>query len=220
MTTDHETAPADHGDDDNQPLDWAEIDHDIAAGAKAFGELLRNAGRDWTHWSATILGLRGLRTRAFAKAGTTNMQSQVYRDAMSALLVLRKHAIYDQMKKQDRSDCYRLMDRLEDVDVWYSGLANDDKLRWKHPGAVAKHCPKEYLSGMRQHNQPKPVRKALKKPPVNPEIERLRALVDQLIKRLAKYEPSALDLLDQLYQADPDDRTDNLFNGDEADSED
>jgi hypothetical protein len=40
---------------------------------------------------------------------------------------------------------------------------------------------------------------------VDPEIERLRALLIQVIKRPAKYEPEALELLDQLHPDDPDD---------------
>lgn len=201
--------PTDDTDDTENPvLDRAAIDRDIAAGAKAFGELLHRASVDWTHWSATILGLRGLRTLAFDRAGTTNMQSQAYRDAMGSLLTLRKHSIYNQLDKPTRSDCYRLMDRLEELDVWYGGLDRTDKLKWKHPTTIAKHCPKEYLSGgMRRHNQPKIGKK---KPMVSFETERLKALLIQVIKRLAKYEPAALDLLDQIHPADPDDPLDDI----------
>jgi hypothetical protein len=87
-------------------LDRGAIDHDIATGAKAYEKLLRSADQDWTNWSATIVGLRGLRSLAFDKAKTTNMKSQAFRSAMSDLLQLRKYSIYDQIKKQTRSDCY------------------------------------------------------------------------------------------------------------------
>src|SRR5262245_14513258 len=100
------------------------IEHQIAEGAKAFKELQQNAALDWTHWSATILGMRALRTLAFAKAGTTNMRSQAYRDAIQALLTLRRYSIFDQIDRQTRSDCYKLMDRLEDVDAWYGVCPN------------------------------------------------------------------------------------------------
>jgi hypothetical protein len=112
-------------DDENTAgaeLDRAAIDHDIAEGAKAYQALLKNADLDWNYWFKTILGLRGLRALACARAGTANMQSQSYRDAMSYLLTLRKYSIYDQIQKQTRSDCYRLMNRLEDIDTWYSAL--------------------------------------------------------------------------------------------------
>ena len=56
--------------EDTTVLDREALDRDIEAGAKAFRELLRNADLDWTHWSATILGMRGLRSLAYAKAGT------------------------------------------------------------------------------------------------------------------------------------------------------
>jgi hypothetical protein len=205
-------------DDDDGQLDRAAIDRDIAVGARAFTALLKNAGLDWSHWSEVIVGLRGLRSLAFAMAGTSKMSSQVYRDAMRGLLSLSKYSVYDQIKPQDRSDCYRLMDRLDEVDTWYAGLAADDKLRWKHPGAIAKHCPRQFLSGgMRQHNHPP--KSGQKKPAVTAETERLRALLIHVIKRLAGYEPKALDLLDQIIPADPDDQIDDVHAEDEAEVE-
>jgi hypothetical protein len=199
----------DDDNDENSPLDRDSIEREIAAGAKAFKALLDNASKDWTHWSATILGLRGLRSLAFEKAGTASMQAQAFRDAMSSLLTLRKYSIYDQIDKQTRSDCYRIMDHLEEVDLWYGSLSRDDKMRWKHPGTIAKHCPKEYLSGMRKHNQPKKIGKA--KPVVSVETERLKALLIQVIQRLAKYEPDALELLNKIYPAEPSDSLDDFL---------
>jgi hypothetical protein len=194
--------------DDDDPLDRVAIDRDIAAGAKAFSELLRNAALDWTHWSATILGLRGLRSLAFAKAGTNKMSSQAYRDAMMSLLSLHKYSIYDQIDKQTRSDCYRLMDHLDAIDAWYANLPTSDKLRWRHPTTITKHCPRHLLSGgMRGHNKPP----GKKKPAVTAETERLKELLIIVIKRLIKYDPSASDLLDQVYRTAPDDQVDDLF---------
>jgi hypothetical protein len=195
-------------DDTPAELDRAAIDREIAAGAKAFQELLRNASVDWAHWSATILGLRGLRSLAFAKAGTTNMQSQAFRDAMSGLLLQRKYSIYDRIPKQDRSDCYRLMDRLEDVDAWYATVPVEDKLKWKHPNTIAKHCPPEFLSGMRKHNRAK----RGKKPAVSAETERLKGLLMQAIGIIMDFKPEAAkQLLAQIHLADPDDDVDELF---------
>ena len=211
-------------DDDTEKneLDREAIDRDIAAGAKAFAELLRNASLDWTHWSATILGLRGLRSLAYARAGSTNMRSQAYRDAISYLLTLRKYAIYDEIDKQTRSDCYKLMNRLEDVDRWYGTLSTADKLRWKHPTTITKHCPRQYLEGgMRRHNQPLPLTTVRRKPAVTVETERLKALVLMLIRRLARYEPDVLALLDTVISpADvPSDPLDDLIAPPEADDE-
>ena len=202
------TADADHTDD--TVLDRTAIDRDIVVGARAYQALLKNADLDWSHWSATIVGLRGLHALACEKAGTSSMTSQAFRDAMRSLLQLRKYAVYDLIPKQTRSECYRLMERLEDIDGWYAQLPADDKLRWKHPASVAKHCPKQFLrGGMRRHNQPP---KVGKKPAVSFETERLKALLIQVIKRLAKYEPDAIDLLDQLHlPADPEDRVDDIF---------
>jgi hypothetical protein len=196
-------------------LDRESIDHDIVAGAKAYKQLVKNAEEDWTRWSAIILGLRGLRSLAFEKAGTNNMQSQSYRNAMKGLLTLRKYMIYDQIDKQVRSVCYSLMDNLEQIDSWYSSLSKDEQLRWKHPASIVKHCPRHLVrGGMRGHNNPP--RPAPRRPAVSVETERLKALLIQVIKRLARYEPAALDLLDQLHLSAAEDRVDDLFTREQA----
>jgi hypothetical protein len=121
---------------------------------------------------------------------------------MNSLLGLSKYSIYDQIEKQTRSDCYRLMDRLEDVDLWYSKLSTDDKLRWKHPSTIAKHVPREYLAGgMRRHNQQP---KGKRKPAIDAETERLKALLIQVIMRLVKHEPECIDLLKQVHPSETD----------------
>jgi hypothetical protein len=206
---------------DDPVLDRASIDRDIAAGAKAFRELERNASLDWTHWSATILGLRGLRSLAFEKAKTNNMKSQAYRDAMSALLMLRKHSDYDRIDKQTRSDCYKFMDRLEDIDHWYaSQVSTHDKLRWRHPTTIVKHCPKHLLSGgMHGHNKPK--KKGEKKPAVTAETERLKALLLQAIEIIMEFKPDAAkSLLRQVQPADPEDSVADMYATPEEGSDD
>jgi hypothetical protein len=194
---------------EHQALDMASIDIDIITGARAYTKLLAHSADDWNSWEATIIGLRALRSLAYAKAGTSNMNSQAYRDAMSRLLMQRKYAAYGQMEKQDRSACYRLMDRIEEISVWYAGLKPTEKMRWKHPESIAKHCPRHLIAqGMRGHNRPP---KGKKKPLINAETERLKALLIQVIKRLAKFDPTALDLLDQISPADPVDNVEDLY---------
>lgn len=204
-------------------LDHEAIDRDIAAGAKMFGELLRKAGDDWTRWSGTILALRGLRALAAEAAGTTNMKSQAHRDAMTALLRLRKHAIFTQMDNPTRSNCYRLMDHLEDIDEWYGELTRNEKMAWKHPTTIVKHCPKELLTGgMKGHNKP-PKKKGPKKRKGNPEAETLRALLIRIIdKYVQPVDPGeAATLRAMLYPDpnDPDDGLDNLGVGNEVEAE-
>jgi hypothetical protein len=184
-------------------LDMASVNADILAGARAFEKLLRHSDDDWQSWSLTIRGLRALRSLIFERTKTNNMQSQVYRDEMSRMLEQRKYSAYGHITKQARSSCYKLADRIEDIDLWYAALPTPDKLRWKHPDSIVKNCPRHLVDGgMRGHNKPK---RALKKTFLNPEIERLRALLIKVIKRLVKYEPDARELLDQINPADPDD---------------
>ena len=51
-----------------------------------------------------------------------------------------------------------------------------------------------------------------KKPAVTAETERLKALLIEVIRRLAKYEPEALDMLKRVMPADPNDSLDDLGN--------
>jgi hypothetical protein len=190
-------------------LDMDAINADIAAGVRAFQKLLTHASDDWTSWSITIKGFRALRDLTFARTGTSNIQSDAYRKELGAMLSLKKYSAYSHITKQVRSACYKLMDAIEEVDIWHAALPTEDKLRWKHPESIAKHVPKNLLKdGMRGHNKPK----GKKKPITNAEIERLRVLLIQVIRRLAKYEPKAIDLLDELNPADPNDNVDDLWN--------
>lgn len=204
--------------DEMEELDHVAIERDIVAGAKAFGQLLKHSSRSWTFWSATILGLRGLRTLAYAQAGTSSMTSQAYRDAMRSLLNQRKYSIYAQMDNPTRSDCYKLMDHLEEIDAWYNNLPTADRLRWQHPETILKHCPEEFVKGSRRSAQSK--KKNPRKPLVSVETERLKRLLIQVIKRLMRYEPEAIELLDQIQPPDvPDDSTDDLFEAELEDVE-
>jgi hypothetical protein len=194
-------------DDPDDPIDYEAVDAQITDGARAFRQLLDHAANDWTHWEITIRGLRALRTLAFAKGSTNDMHSQAYRDAMRALLQQQRSAVYNQIDKQTRSDCYKLMDCLEQISIWYSTLPASNKLRWKHPSSIAKHCPKNLMMGPRPNQK----KKGAKKPIVDAEIERLRVLLQEAIKLLIKHEPThAQRLLGQVMPADPDDSLDGI----------
>jgi hypothetical protein len=104
-----------------------------------------------------------LQSLAFAEARTTDTRSHAYRDAMGNLLRRKAHAAYDQIDKPTRSFMSKLCDSIEDVDVWYGTLPASDRLKWKHPQAIAKHCPKRLLAGPGiGHNK---LKKAVRKKP-------------------------------------------------------
>jgi hypothetical protein len=196
--------------DDDQTeavIDKAALETQILAGAKAFGELLHRVGDDWMRWQITIVGLRGLRDLARARAHTMDIQSYAYRQEMSALLQLRKYSVYDQIDKPTRSACYQIMDSLDEISAWYYALPSSEKLQWKHPRSIAKHAPRHLVEGGKGHNKP---RRKRTKPASSPEVERLKVLLVQVIKRLLKYEPEAAELLDQISPADPNDKLDDL----------
>jgi hypothetical protein len=196
--------------DDAPELDRESMEADITAGARAFSKLLHQASDDWTSWSITIVGFRALRNLAFAQSHSSDIHSYAYRQAMSNNLRLRKYSVYDQIDKPTRSACYKIMDTIDQISVWYAALPAADQLRWKHPQSIMKHAPQNLVNGGRGHNWPK---KNMKKSLTSVEIERLRELLIQVIKRLIKYEPEARDLLDHLSPStnDPDDNISDLF---------
>jgi hypothetical protein len=191
--------------DPEEVLDLAVIDADIREGAKAMAWLEKNTKASWSHWSTFIKGFRSFRNLVFAQTQTHDIKAHAYRQKIGELMELKKYAAYA-IDKQDRSDCYALMDRIEDIDRWYFALPSHEQRRWSHPNSVRKHAPKHLLSAGRGHNKPPKIKKP--KPVVSAEIERLKAMLLQVIKRLAKYEPEAIDLLDQVQP--PSDPSDSL----------
>lgn len=191
-------------------IDMDSIEADIAAGVKAYGQLLRHASDDWNSWKITIIGLRALRNLAFSRSHSSDIKSYAYRQEIGALLRQRKYSVFDNIDKQTRSTCYKLMDNVEDISIWYEALPASEQLRWKHPDAIAKHCPRNLVAGGFGGNKPKA--KSAKKRVVSAEEERLRALLIKVIKQLAKFDPEALELLDQVTPpGDPDDDLDDVF---------
>jgi hypothetical protein len=88
-------------------------------------------------------------------------------------------------------------------------------MEWKHPSTIVKHCPPRLVKGgLIGHNTPPRRAAGPRKPIVNAETERLKALLIQVIKRLAKHELDALELLDQIMpRAEPVDSVDDLYAG-------
>ena len=204
------TDETEHADEEGlAPLDEKAAKDDIAAGARALKELKKTAGRNWDHWSAAIRGWRGLRELAFLRAGTRDTKAQAYRDSMTYQLGLVKNFEYRDIEKETRSAMTRLIGHIDEIDAWHAALQVWEKERWTNPQTIVKHAPKHLLIGQ-SHNQPK--RKTKPKKKGNPEAESLRAVLIKVIRRLAKYEPDALDLLDDLYvgASDPDDGLDDL----------
>ena len=95
---------------------------------------------------------------------------------MGQLLKQKKYMIYDQIDNPTRSFMYKLCDHIEDITFWYAGLPASDKNNWKHPQAVAKHCPTKYLASPgKGHNKPPTKTTGKKKPPMT-NTERSRRL--------------------------------------------
>jgi hypothetical protein len=187
-------------------LDMESIESDIAAGVKAFSKLLKRSAEDWMSWSITIRGLRALRNLAFANSHTSDLSSWHYRQALGDLLEQKKYSVYSHIDKQTRSTCYKLMDGIEEVDAWYATLPAADQLRWKHPDAIAKHCPKHLLAGGKGHNKPKKIDQ--KKRASSAEEDRLRQILIVIINGfVVPVNPQrAAELLKQIYpEGDPND---------------
>jgi hypothetical protein len=185
-------------------IDKEACEHDAKVGAQALQNLRKTAHDDFTSWAAAIRGLRGLRELAFAKTGTRDIKSFHYRQEIGALLGQARYAVYSDIDRPTRSSCYKLMDRIDDIAVWYAGLSSNDQLRWKHPDTIAKHCPPQYLSNGIGHNQPKPNGK--KKRPETANEERLRDIILNAMAALKRQDiGKAIALLEGVYQPDFDD---------------
>lgn len=196
--------------EDAPELDMASINEDIANGAREFKRLLKHATDEWSSWSAVIQGLRALRNLVFAQSRSNNINSQAYRQTMASLLGQRQYSIYDSIDKPTRSTCYKLMDSLEEIDVWYNTLSKPEQMRWKHPDSIAKHCPSQYVKRGKDGDKAKA--KGKKKKTVPAEVVRLRALLIKVIRRLMVYEPEAVELLDQInLEGDPEDDVSEMF---------
>ena len=180
--------------DDDPVIDKAGAEAEADKGNRALVKLLNHASDDWASWSITIVGWRALHSLAFAKAHTTNTSSQAYRDAMGELLRKKSHAAYDQIDRPTRSYMSKLCDNIEAIDVWYGGLPATDRLKWKHPQAIAKHAPEHLLAGgLRGHNKPKTGKK---KSASSAEEDRLRALLIAIIREfVAPTNPQRADAL-------------------------
>lgn len=208
----------DINDNDEDVLDMTAINADIAAGARAYGELLKNVTEDWGRWTIIVRGLRALRDLAFAKAHTRDIKSWHYRQELSALLERRPYSVYSHIDKQTRSTCYKLMDRLDEICDWHKTLPANDQLRWKHPDFIAKHCPKHLLEGgLREHNKPK--KTSQKKRASTAEEDRLRQLLLVIITEFVRPQnPARADeLLKQVFpEGDPNDGLVGIFDAEQA----
>lgn len=222
MNDDEITNNTDDNSDEEQLVDLKAVNKQIAAGAKALDYMFNHASDDFTKWVIIIRGLRGLCDLAARNAGTRDIHSWHHRQALGALLQQPKHAIYDRLSKQQRSACYKLMDRIDDVRDWYITREVNDQLRWKSPDAVVKNCPKHLLAGgMRGHNKPKPIGK--KKRASSAEEDRLRTILIQIITEFVRpANPQKADqLLHQIYPAgDPNDDLGDLADRDSDDADD
>ena len=226
MNDDDENPSLTHLSDETAPLDLKATEQSIAEGALAKEWLDKNAGLSWSHWSRFIKGLRSLRDLTFSIAKTRDLASQSYKQTLNDLLRKPKYAAYiarNAKERKDRSDCYALMDHIEDVDLWYATLAPHDQRRWNHPNTIKKHCDPQFVSGGMGHNQPpRAAANAKKAKPRNLEADGLREVLLKFCrailnaKSLKTVQAEAVKLLDHL--ADPDDSVADIGN-DEEDAE-
>src|SRR5262249_45633081 len=91
---------------------------------------------------------------AFAEAHTSSIASYDYRQKLAELLRRQKWSALAQIDKQTRSSCYKLMDRIEEIAVWYAQLPGNDKMRWQHPDTIVKHAPR-HLAQAAMRNVPR-----------------------------------------------------------------
>jgi hypothetical protein len=202
----------DSQDEAGEVFDLEALKADAIEGAKAAAYLFEHKTDDWERMVKMIRGLRGLRDLCYHKTGTRKPTDFANRQEMGRLLSQRQYAAYDRVK-QYRSDAYKMMENLEDIDDWYHGrvsyqgypITDDDRMEWKSLRTIIKHVPPQLTGHEDRVAKAPPKKTGPKKRTVTAEedqlraaFEALRALTLQVIKRLAKFDPSALDLLDEL----------------------
>jgi hypothetical protein len=105
----------------------------IAAEASAaYDRIKTEYGRQREDW-LNVIGpaLLIARTGAMKIAGTTNVRSQAYRDAIPGEL---ERLNLTKIERNDRSLCLKIMDNLEDVEAWLAQRPNPDRLN--HPKTI------------------------------------------------------------------------------------
>jgi hypothetical protein len=187
------------------------VKDDIAKGLKAVGAMHKATQKNWNNWSRIVKGLRALRTLIFHETGARSVQADAFKKRMGEMLHTPKYEPFSDASigKQARSDCYKLADHIEEIDPWLAGRSGDERDEWNHPSTLVKHlqklAPHLLSGGMKGHNKP-PRKPGKKKPMFDAEVERLKAILIRVIRRLAKHEPDAIELLDELTpQPDPSD---------------
>jgi hypothetical protein len=175
----------DDDDESRTRYETKKIDRDIAEGVKAYQRLLKNAADDWENWMPVIAGWQALKLKAIATCGTSDVRSNAYQKAMSELMRKDPYKDYDSINKATRSAMTRMMEHVEDIDRWYTKLPPKDKLNWKNPQTIVKHCPKEYLTNP-QHNLPP---KDKKKKKGGGSSERYCTFAMKIIKEMQETDP-------------------------------
>jgi hypothetical protein len=217
MTYEHEDDHED-GDATRTPLSMKEAEADADTGVRALEHLLTHAAEDWMRWSMAVKGWRGLRAMAMDRAGTSDIDSQAYRSALTGLFQTRRWETYGRISKMNRSAMTSLMDHIEDIDLWYAKLPPDKQLDWKNPQTIAKWAPR-HLVVRRGGNKP-PRKSAGPKKKTLKIDEHLLGLLMQGLDLLAKYEPeTAARLRAKIAPLDPDDDIGDLGQDDDEDGE-
>jgi hypothetical protein len=107
-----------------------------AEGSAAYDQIEKDQRRHPVDWLKKVgPALLVARAGAMKIAGTTNVRSQAYRDAIPGEL---KRLNLTRIKPGDRSYCLKLMlmDELPDIEAWLAGLTNRDRLT--HPKTIWK----------------------------------------------------------------------------------
>jgi hypothetical protein len=110
--------------------EWGQIKHAVERYTRIKSDLHRHR----TEW-LQIIGptLVMVRAKAFEVAGTTNVTSQAYRDAIGE--ELRRTGL-NTIEKAARSYLLKIMDNLSEVEAWLAERPNPDRLN--HPKTIWK----------------------------------------------------------------------------------
>jgi hypothetical protein len=178
----------DRKDDDDESrtrYNTMKIENDILIDARYHQTLLKSAAGDWEKWKGVIIGWQALKLKAIATCGTSDVQSDAYKKAMTKLMQRDPYSEYGHINKATRSAMTRMMDHIEEIDRWHTKLSSKEMLNWNNPQTIVKHCPKEFLTNP-QHNLPP---KNKKKKEGGGSSDRYRKILLEIIKETEETNP-------------------------------
>jgi hypothetical protein len=108
---------------------------------------MRTRQLDFRDWLIVAQALHGARVRIIAETGVKSDASPTFAKALAKWVKANKWASQwmGDGKSSFRSASYWLVDNLDAVEAWRSGLSEPDRERWSHPETLKREFRRAHL---------------------------------------------------------------------------